>query len=189
MRSDDGIGAPPATARSLGELVTAAIAAIPTVAAIPAVSTVAAAAAAAATSALPGRTFLARARDVDRQRTALEFLVMEHFHGLVRLVRGGHFDEGEAAGFAGELVEHDVHGCDNAGLGEIILQVVVHGLVGEVSYEETGLIHDTKVIGRLKTKWGVAALAVSLICLLVLAGGQSVFLTPTPLFFFALTGP
>ena len=34
--------------------------------------------------------------------------IREHFNGVIRFLRRRHFNEGEAAGLAGELVEHDV---------------------------------------------------------------------------------
>jgi len=130
-------------------LVASAIAAVSPITAITTVAAVSAiTATTAATATLTRRAVFARTRDVNRQRAALEFLVMEHFHRFVGFVAAGHFDEGEPAGFSRELIEHDVHRRDNAGLGKIILQVVVHGLVGKVAYEEARLIHDTKMIAR-----------------------------------------
>jgi hypothetical protein len=114
---------------------TAAIAAIAAITTITAVAITAAAAATAAAATLAGRALFAGTGDVHRQGAALEFLVMEHFHGLIGLIGAAHLDKGKSAGFTGEFVEHDIDGRDNAGLGKIILQVVVHGLVGQIAYE------------------------------------------------------
>ena len=75
----------------------------------------------AAIAAAARRTLLARARFVDRQRTALEILLVEHFDGLVGVFLRSHFDEGEAAGTARHAVLHDVHGHHSSSLGEVIL--------------------------------------------------------------------
>ena len=114
-----------------------------TVATVATVATIAAAAAAtAAAAAAAGRTIFTRPGDVHRQGASLKILVVEHFDGLVGFFGGGHFHEGEAAGFAGELVHHDVDGTDHTRRGEMILQVVVRRLIGKVSYEETRFIHN-----------------------------------------------
>jgi len=131
------------------------------VAAIPAVTPVAAATTAAATTAA-GRTIFAGTSDVDGQGATLEFLVVKHLDRLVGFFRAAHLDEGEATGFAGEFVQHHVYRGHDAGLGEEILQIVVHRLVGEVAYEETRFIHNQYTLAAQKTEWGVAALAVSL---------------------------
>jgi hypothetical protein len=129
---------------------------------IPPVTPVTAAATAAAAPAAAGRAIFTGPRDVDGQLAALEFLVVKHFDGLVGVFCARHFHEGEAAGFAGELVQHHVNGSDNARLGEKILQIIVHCLVGKVAYEETRFIHNQYTLAAQKTEWGVAALAVSL---------------------------
>jgi len=110
------------------ESVLVAAAAVTTVSAISAVATVTPVApstttATATKTAFTRRTFLTRAGDVNGQLAALEFLVMEHLNRLVRFLARAVLDKGEASGLAGELVEHDVHGTDHSGLGEILLQV------------------------------------------------------------------
>ncbi len=81
-------------------------------------------------------TIFTRTGNVDGQRTALEFLAVEHFNGLVGFISTAHFDKGKAARLARELVHHDVHRANDTSLGEEILKVSVYGLVGEISYEE-----------------------------------------------------
>jgi len=66
----------------------------------------------------------------------LKFLAVEHFDGFTSFIFAAHFDERESAGFAGELVHHDVRRANNTRLGEEILKVGVNGLIGEVPYEE-----------------------------------------------------
>src|SRR5580765_5344288 len=90
-----------------------------------------------------GRAFFTRPCDVDGQRPALKFLAVEHFDGLVRFLRTREFDEGKAAGFTGEFIEHEVHRSDHTGLGEILLQVIFHRLVREITDEESGFIHNS----------------------------------------------
>src|SRR5881394_136302 len=114
---------------------TAAVASAP----IATTTTASAAAAAAGT----GRAFFTRPRDVDGQRPALKFLAVEHFDGLVRFLRTREFDEGKAARFTGEFIEHEVHRSDHTGLGEILLQVIFHRLVREITDEESGFIHNS----------------------------------------------
>jgi hypothetical protein len=88
------------------------------------------------TATAAGRTVFTRAGDVDRQRAALKFLVVEELDGLVRFVGAAHLNEGETAGLAGELVNHDVDRGDNTSGGKVILQIVFHRLVGEIAHKE-----------------------------------------------------
>jgi len=134
----------------------AAVAAIPTVTSVTAATTTTSSATAA------GRTIFARTGDIDGQGPTLEFLVVKHFDRLVGVFRAAHLDKREAARFAGEFVQHYVDRGHDAGLGEEILQIVVHRLVGKVAYEETRFIHNQYTLAAQKTEWGVAALAVSL---------------------------
>src|SRR5262245_38352539 len=87
---------------------------------------------------------------------------MEHFHRFGGFFCCGHFHKGEAARLAGELVEHHVNGAHDTCGGEILLQVVVHGLVRKIPHEETRIIHNQYTLAVQKTEWGVAALAVAL---------------------------
>src|SRR5207302_6840865 len=135
--------------------------------------------AAAATTATGTRGALfARSRDVDRELAALKFLAVEHFDRFVGFFRRGEFDESEATGFAGEFVEHQVHRSDDACLREILLQVIFHRLVREITYEESGFVVHTIGCPAQKTQWGDSAPAGSLNVLL--PSLTSVFLTPTP---------
>lgn len=92
------------------------------------------------TATTTGRTLLTGTGDVDRQCTALELFSMEQFDGLLGLGGTGEFNECEPTGLAREFVEHDVDAHHHAGLREIILQVLIHGLVREIAYEEAGLV-------------------------------------------------
>ena len=66
--------------------------------------------------------------------------------------RRGKFHECEAAGFARNLVQHQVHGRDRARLGEVILKIVFPRLEREVAYKESVFVHN---IDAQKTKWEV----------------------------------
>ena len=137
-------------------------------------------------TAAAGRTLLTRAGNIYCQRPPLKFLVVEHFYSLVGFLGCGHLHEGEAAGFASKLVQHDVYGTDDSRRGKMLLQVIVHRLIGKISDEEARFTHNQYTLAAQKTEWGVAALAVALNVALFGDYRQSVFLTPTPLFF-ALT--
>jgi hypothetical protein len=65
---------------------------------------------------------------------------MEQINGLLGIGGTGEFNEGKPAGLAREFVEHDVDAYHHAGLREVILQVLIHGLVREIAYEEAGLV-------------------------------------------------
>lgn len=123
---------------------------VPTVAAItiaapPTATTTAAARTTAAattesTATTTGRTLLTGTGDVHRQGTALELFSMEQFDSLLGFSGAGEFNEREPTGFAREFVEHDVDTHHHAGLREVILQVLIHGLVREIAYKEAGLV-------------------------------------------------
>ena len=89
-----------------------------------------------------GRPLLARTRDVDGKRPALKCFVMEHFNGLYGFGGRGILDKREAAGFTCKLIQHKIYRSDDAGLREMILQVAFHGLVREVTNEESRLAHN-----------------------------------------------
>jgi hypothetical protein len=169
---------------------TAAITTIPTaiattVAPITAISTTTTAAAPATAA---GRTIFPRTGDVDRQGAALKFFIMKHLYRLVGIFRSSHLNEGKTPGFTGELVHHYIDGINDSRLGKMILQIIVHGLVGKVAYEETRFIHNQYTFGRSKNRVGSCCPGSSSECRSNFRGyRQSVFLTPTPLFF-ALTG-
>ncbi len=79
--------------------------------------------------------FLSRAGDIDRQGPALKFFIMELFNRLVGFLGRGELNESEPARPAGHFIQHQVDGSDNTGLREIILQIIFHGLVGEIADE------------------------------------------------------
>src|SRR3954469_25035083 len=106
-----------------------------------------------ATTTPHGRTFITRARNVDRELAPLEFLIVEHLHGLVRIGRRGELDKGKAPGFACEFVQHEVDRTYDTSLGEILLEFIFHRLVREVPYEESRLAHnESNACSR--TEWG-----------------------------------
>jgi len=90
---------------------------------------------AAAETVVAGRTFLARAGDIDGDFAALKILVVKLLDGFLSFLSAGKFDERKAAGTAAHLVEHEVDGSDGPGLGEVILQIVFARLEGQVPYE------------------------------------------------------
>ena len=92
-----------------------------------------------------GGAFFFRARDVHGQGPVLEFFAVEHLHRLVCFLPGGVFDEGKAARFASELVQHQIHGSDDTCLGKILLQVIFHRLVSEITNEESRFVHCVRV--------------------------------------------
>jgi hypothetical protein len=116
---------------------TAATAAATAVAATATTTTAAAAAVAAtATAATTTRTLFARAGDIDRQGTAVELGAVEGLNGLLGFFGGAHGDEAEAAGFAAHPVHHQVGLNDGAVGGERVLEVVLSGVEGKVSYKQ-----------------------------------------------------
>ena len=91
-----------------------------------------------------GWTIFTRAGDIDGQLAALEFFVVEHLHSFVRFVGGRELDESKPTGFACELVHHQVDGIHDTCLGEVLLEVVFHRLVREVTDEESRLAHNDR---------------------------------------------
>jgi hypothetical protein len=161
-RASVAVPAPAAAAAATTTTTTTAITAT-TAAAAEATTPPAAAAEAATTTAttattaeaaLARCTFLAGTGDVHGERTSAEVLAMEHFHGPLRLLGGGELDEGEAAGAARELVEHEVHVEDDTRASEVILDVPFHRLVGEIAHEQTVLIFHNDC-DRFKHRVGI----------------------------------
>ena len=60
---------------------------------------------------------------------------MEHLNGLFRILLRAHLDEGKAPGPTCHAVLHDVDRHNNAGLREIILQVIFRRGEGEITDE------------------------------------------------------
>lgn len=103
-------------------------------------------------AAFTGRTLLAGAGNVDGERPAAEFLAMEQVHGPLGFFGRGELNEGETARAARELVEHEVDVQNDSGSGEVVLQVILHRLVGQIAHEETILVvHNTKAASN--TAW------------------------------------
>lgn len=80
-----------------------------------------------------GRSSLGRT--TYRQGPTLKVLAVELLDRPVGFLGGGEFEEGEATGLAGRLVQHQVDGRDHAGLGEVTLQVIFPGVKREVANE------------------------------------------------------
>jgi hypothetical protein len=101
-----------------------------------------------------------RSGDVHRQRSAFKLFVVKLFHGLAGFFRRGEFNEREAAGLARHFVLHQVYRRHDARLGEILLEIILHGLVGQVAHEESVFIH--KVMSAQENYVGRTATAGSL---------------------------
>ncbi len=91
--------------------------------------------AAAAAAGTTRRTLFAGPRFINRQRTSLKFLLMEHRNRLARFLLGPHFDESEPARSPGRAILHDVNRDDYARLGEVVLKVILGCGEGKVPYE------------------------------------------------------
>jgi hypothetical protein len=89
----------------------------------------------AATAMPAGWTFLPWPRFINRQRPALEVLLVEHRDSFGRIVLRTHFDEGKTSGASGGAVLHNVDRRYRAGLAEVILKVVFGCGEGEVPNE------------------------------------------------------
>ena len=98
----------------------------------------------AASAATPAhwRTLITGPGNIDGELASLEFFVVQHLHCLVRIGRRGELDEGKTPGFACEFVQHEVDRTNYTRLGEILLEVVFHRLVREVTNEESRLAHN-----------------------------------------------
>ena len=79
------------------------------------------------------RAFLTWTGDADRQATAIQFLAVKHFNRPIGLLGGVELDEGKAPGFAGELVEHQVDVGDPTGSAEMVLQIAILSLKGQIT--------------------------------------------------------
>jgi hypothetical protein len=109
----------------------------------------------ATTATFTGRTVLAGPGDVHGQGASPEVLALEHFHGALGFLRGREFDEGKSAGPTRELVEHEVDVQHYPSGREVVLDVALHRLVGQVAHEETILIfHNTNAASN--TAWDPA---------------------------------
>jgi len=96
-------------------------------------------------SSFTGSALFPWAGDVDREGAPADVLTVEHFDGALGFLRGRELDEGEAAGAARELVEHELDAQDGSSSSEVVLQVTLHRLVGQIAYKETILVvHNMK---------------------------------------------
>jgi hypothetical protein len=109
-----------------------AIATTPAASSTPATTTITAAATATTAA---RRTIFAGPGFIDGQGPALEVLGMEHLNSLLSVLFRGHFDEGKTTGTACHPVLHDINRHYNAGLREIILQVIFRRGEGEITDE------------------------------------------------------
>ncbi len=131
----------------------AAPATTPSASAAAATPTVAAAATAATTSAAAistptiataatatGGAFFAGTGNVDGQGAAAEVFAVEQIHRFLRLVGRTEFNEGKPTGFAGELVEHEIHARHHSSSAEMVLNVAIQGLIRQIAHEEPRVI-------------------------------------------------
>jgi hypothetical protein len=77
-----------------------------------------------------------RARFVDRQCTAVDFLAMEFRDGGLRFVRSAHFNETKAAGTTRHAIIDHLDPGDIARLGKEIGQVVFRHAEGQIAHIE-----------------------------------------------------
>src|SRR5262245_51266464 len=92
----------------------------------------------AATAAAARNTLFARTGNVDRQGTAVELGPVQGFDGLLSLFRRAHGDEPEAAGAARHAVHHQVGLQHRAVGGKRVLEIVLSGFEGKISYKQLG---------------------------------------------------
>jgi hypothetical protein len=85
---------------------------------------------------LPRRTFLARTRFIDRERTALKIFLVKHGNRLLSVSRRSHLNKRKAAGTACRSVLHDAHRNYSASLGKEVLQIIFGRGVSEVSHKQ-----------------------------------------------------
>jgi hypothetical protein len=83
-----------------------------------------------------GPTLGLGARLVDDEVPVAEEPAVEHLDRLGGFLFGRHFDETEAARTAGELIGHDPHRLDGAGLLEELAEILFRSLEGKVADEQ-----------------------------------------------------
>jgi len=103
---------------------------------ITAATTATAAATATTAATTAGRTLFTRTGDIDSQGTTVDFFAVEAFDGFLRIFRGGHGNEAEAAGATGHTIHHQVCFDDRAESREGILQVVFSHVEGKIPYKQ-----------------------------------------------------
>ena len=104
-------------------------------------TTIAAATTTASTAVAPaatttGRTVFTRTRFIHRQRATVKGLAVELRDRILRIGIAAHGHEREAARFAGEFVLHQHHFGHGTGLREIILEISLRRVEGEISNVE-----------------------------------------------------
>ena len=114
---------------------------LPSAAAATAATTTTTTTAAAPAEAAPSAARLLRARFIDRQRPAAEAMLVQLADGILRVLVGRHFHEGEPARATGFPVErpHDLGGW--ADLSEVRTQVVFGCLIGQIAHEQSDWWH------------------------------------------------
>jgi hypothetical protein len=83
-----------------------------------------------------GRTFFARACDIDRQGAAIEFLAMQLVDRLLGFFGAAHGDERKPPGATRHAIHHDVGLHNRAAAGERVLEIVFSGFEGKVSNKQ-----------------------------------------------------
>lgn len=102
---------------------------------------------------------------------------MKHFDRFAGFFGCGKFHKSEASGLSREFVHHEVDGGDNTCLREIVLQVVFHRLVREITDEESRLVHANIGFFRSKNPVGRSCTCRNQLMLPII-NGPSVILTP-----------
>ena len=113
-------------------------------------ATSASAAAATVTAAAARRTFFTRTRLVHSESATIEGLAMEVGDGSLRVCVGPHGHEREAAGFAGEFVLDEKDFAHWTRLREIILQVGLSRVEGQIAHVEF-VAHLILLVDSLRT--------------------------------------
>lgn len=79
----------------------------------------------------------ARTGFIDSQAAAIEVALMQAVHGGMALRGAAHRHKAEPSGAAGLAIDHDLGIRDGAKRSERILQVVLGGIEGKISYVES----------------------------------------------------
>ena len=101
------------------------------------------------TTAAAARALFARPGHVDGEGAAINLLAVQGGNGLLRFLGAAHGDEREAAGAIGHAIHHQVGFGDRAMRGKRVLQAVLGGGVGKISYVQ----FITHVMFYCPTKW------------------------------------
>jgi len=90
----------------------------------------------AATSAGPRRTILARTSFIDGQSTSIDIFAVQGLDGGLGALLGFHGDKGKSAWLPAEFVHDHIDLGDGAVSGEKILELVLGGVEGKISYKQ-----------------------------------------------------